>query len=133
MLPENLAEAHNWLTLARQDLRTAEFLLEGGEEYSRSTAFHSQQVVEKALKAYLAFRNQPFPQTHDLAQLRNLCQAIEPEFAYLGADTIVLTTYAVDVRYPGSGSPPTQAEAQQSVEIARQAYDFVASRIPSDS
>ena len=131
MLPENTAEAHDWITLAGEDLQTADYLFAGGEAYSRSTAFHCEQAVEKALKAYLAYRNQPFPRTHDLAQLRDLCQTLDPEFGHLGSDAILLTTYAEDARYPDSTAPPTQSETRHCVEIARQTYDFVVSRIPN--
>ncbi|HEX5417304.1 MAG TPA: HEPN domain-containing protein [Chloroflexota bacterium] len=131
MQPEDIFEAQTWLAIARRDLQTAEYLLEGGSSYTGSAAFHCQQTVEKAPKAYPAYHGQALPRTPDLERLRSLCEALEPAFGRPTADYLLLTDYAVDVRYPGDTSPPPLPETLQLVEIARQADHFVASRIPT--
>ena len=40
--------------------------------------FHSQQAVEKSLKAVLASRGVEIPRTHDIGYLEGLCSDVEP-------------------------------------------------------
>jgi len=41
-------------------------------------AFRAQHAVEKALKAVMVHHAADFPETHDLAQLVELIQAVQP-------------------------------------------------------
>jgi HEPN domain-containing protein len=60
-----------WLTFAREDLRTAEILLEN-RIYNQS-CFHTQQCIEKALKALLIHhRGHMPPKTHVISDLLGL-------------------------------------------------------------
>ena len=63
MTPEELRrdEAARWLSAAAKHLKAARPLV--GEEPT-GTVFHSQQVVEKSAKAFLASHEAPFPRTH---------------------------------------------------------------------
>lgn len=69
MRPEVAAEVREWLERATDDLREAEHDLVAVPPLLRGAAFHSQQAAEKALKAFLAAHESPFPRTHDLDQL----------------------------------------------------------------
>jgi HEPN domain-containing protein len=79
--------------------------------------FHAQQTAEKYLKAVLVAQGQPFPRTHDLVFLYGLCVRSSSTLAPRQADLNVLSTYAVDVRYPGT--TPTVIEARQAVPQCR--------------
>ena len=68
--------AEKWLKKARTDLRVAEKLLHIGEK-PWVIAFHAQQAVEKALKAYLVLHNKYFGKIHNLARLIDLCAEVE--------------------------------------------------------
>jgi HEPN domain-containing protein len=83
-----------------------------------ATAFHSQQAVEKTLKAYLVLLQRPFPYTHEIDVLIRLCGA--PIHGHAGvAPAIELTAYAVAARYPGIA--PTPEAAELALFIAEQA------------
>jgi HEPN domain-containing protein len=60
MRPEDAqaAEAREWLVRAHTDLRAADADLAVSPPLLDDVAFHSQQAVEKSLKAYLAWHNQ---------------------------------------------------------------------------
>ena len=60
-----------WLARARDDLELAENAVRGGTgPFMRDAAFHCQQAAEKALKAFLTWRDLPFPRVHDLEDRR---------------------------------------------------------------
>ena len=75
-----------------------------------AACFHSQQTIEKYLKARLCEAGLAFPKTHDLVVLLRLVLACEPLWATFLAAAQTLTDYAVDFRYPGDTA--TLAEAR---------------------
>jgi len=63
-----------WLAHARDDLELAENAVrQGTPPFMRDAAFHSQQAAEKALKAFLTWRDLPFPRVHDLEDIGARC------------------------------------------------------------
>ena len=62
--------AENWLGFAYADLRAAQKLVDDGELTGVAT-FHSQQCVEKSLKAMLALHGRKIPRIHDLVTLHS--------------------------------------------------------------
>lgn len=83
--------------------------------------FHSQQCAEKYLKAYLQEENIAFNKTHDLSTLLNLLLPIEPTWATLRPTLDALTTYAVELRYPGvSANQALATHAFQDCAAIRQ-------------
>jgi HEPN domain-containing protein len=71
------------LVKAHSDLRSARALVALAEPATDTAIYHCQQAAEKALKGYLAFRDQPLERTHDLDRLLELATALEPAFAPL--------------------------------------------------
>lgn len=68
-----------WLNAAREDLRLAKVLLEEQRDFYPPICFHSQQAVEKALKAFLYFHkiDEEF-RGHHLGGLLARCKEIDP-------------------------------------------------------
>lgn len=62
------------LSLAGEDLASAEALDKAERVSDSPVGFHAQQAVEKALKAAIASRDLEFPFTHDLGVLMQLCE-----------------------------------------------------------
>ncbi len=108
-----------WLDLAEEDLRIAEFTfkMESSIPY-RAIAFHAQQAAEKYLKALLVFYNIDFPYTHDILKLIELAPDVLDLKTTL-EPAIKLTDYAVSRRYPDVYQNLTFADAKESVELAR--------------
>lgn len=64
-----------WLIKANNDLKVAINLMKLSSEeiVTEAICFHSQQAVEKLLKAYLITKNVEFGKTHNLEYLLELC------------------------------------------------------------
>lgn len=110
MRPEQLHLIHRWMAKAKEDYRNAEFVLTLEEDCPLSTiCFHSQQCVEKYLKALLICQSLRVPRSHDLLELRNRIPAdSRPELPEAGL--AVLNRYAVEARYPGDWARPELPE-----------------------
>lgn len=99
--PALVAETHDWLTKASEDLEAAERLLTGGSPLPSQAAFHAQQAAEKAQKAFLTWHKQIFSKTHDLGVLGAECVAIDSTLGTVSSAVAQVSGYAVEPRYPG--------------------------------
>jgi HEPN domain-containing protein len=59
----------SWLEKAHKDLRCVQIDLAAYPPATEDALYHCQLAAEKALKAFLVWRDQPFPKTHDLGKL----------------------------------------------------------------
>jgi HEPN domain-containing protein len=125
-------EIRAWLSKALHDLHSAERLLTGPDPLCDAAGFHCQQVAEKTLKAYLTWRDELFEKTHSLVALVAKCLTFDSSFEELRTAATTLTPYAVASRYPGDLPDLTEEEAQQALTLARQVWDFVLQRLPSE-
>ena len=66
-----------WLARAEDDLSFAQLGLR--EKYVSQVCFLSQQVVEKAFKAFLLAKGRSYPRVHKVIELANLCFEIEKD------------------------------------------------------
>jgi HEPN domain-containing protein len=116
--PEAVRVARRWMAKAEEDLAAAERLLSLDDSLAAVVCFHSQQAVEKLLKALLVFADVPFARTHDVIQL---VQMLPGHLAL----TIPLTElaplnrYAVEARYPIGEEPLTGDEARAAIAVSR--------------
>jgi HEPN domain-containing protein len=67
--PVRAADTQAWLEKAAMDLRSAEADLGVTPPIVGDALFHCQQAIEKALKAFLTWHDEPFRKTHDLGEL----------------------------------------------------------------
>lgn len=112
-----------WVGKAEEDLRAAELLLSENPPLLYASCFHSQQAVEKYLKAYLVHCQIDFPKTHDIQQLLDTVQLTNSAVAEALGPSIILTQYAVQARYPGDLPEPELEETQAALVIARLVRD----------
>jgi HEPN domain-containing protein len=117
--PEVEELVRRWLEKADHDLVTAEHTLTLGDECPLDTVcFHTQQCVEKCLKAVLVRVQTPFRRTHDLEELR-LSLPAEFEMPLSTEDLARLTPHARNARYPDDWAPISRDEAMWAVDAAR--------------
>jgi HEPN domain-containing protein len=88
-------------------------------------AYHAQQAAEKALKAFLAAHDEPFPLTHNLNVLLPLRVGLEASFGQFAGAASSLTPYATQFRYPGGPIEPAATDAERGLEEAAQLLGFV--------
>lgn len=126
-------EVSAWLTKSQQDLKSAEWLISSPDNLYNAVGFHCQQAAEKAVKAYLTWRDEPFEKTHSLVALISKCLPFDPAFENLRIAATTLTPYAVTFRYPGELPELAMEEAKQAIKLAHQVWSFVLDRIPKDT
>lgn len=128
--PARVAETRAWLRKAALDLRAAEHERTASPPLTGDMVFHAQQLVEKTLKAFLSWHDQPFRKTHSLVELGRQCAALEPDLEPLLRKAAPLTEYAWKFRYPGEEEEPDLAEAEAALELARQVFAAILERLP---
>jgi len=89
--------------------------------------------VEKALKAYLCWHDQPFRKTHNLIEIGEQCTKLDNTLEPLLRRTAPLSEYAWKFRYPGEPEEPDMVEADQALTLAREVYEAILSRLPKEA
>lgn len=118
-----------WIDKADHDLGTAKLIFLHIPDYFDTIAFHSQQSVEKYIKAILVYNDIEFPRTHNLIYLLDLCSSkIEiTEDRYDKA--ILLNGFSVQIRYPDKTIYLSKEELEVSIAIAQEFRDFAVKTI----
>ncbi len=124
-------EVRLWVEKADHDRKVSELALAHVPPITDVAAFHTQQAVEKLLKAYLVFRREPFEKIHDLEELIDRCLPHEPGFADLRDRVGLLTPYAVRFRYPGPGDPSPE-QVRSALAVVTDVWAFVTGRLPEE-
>lgn len=119
-----------WIVKADSDLQTARLLIDSSGPYD-TACFHSQQAIEKLLKALLAFHNQPIPHTHDLEELQRLVLELQslPDLAEL--ELFEATGYAVLARYDLSFWPDRET-AVAALALSEKVREITLTSLPEE-
>jgi len=117
-----------WINKGEGDRRTAKRESEAVDAPNwDAVCFHAQQAVEKYLKALLQQEEIPFSRTHDLTQLLRSLLPIYGDLKALSDDLEWLTTFAVEIRYPGESA--LEDDAKQAVTIMERSITFIGPRL----
>lgn len=125
-----LDEGQRWLRQAQEDLRWARHL--AGQGAHHLACFLSQQVTEKALKAFLYAQGEEIVLGHSVERLCAAAAEFEPEFRAHARRWSILDGYYIPTRYPNGlpdGIPAdvyTQHAAADAVELAEEAVECIA-------
>jgi HEPN domain-containing protein len=120
----------DWLSLANDDLNTAEFIAANMRPVpAQIVCYHCQQAGEKYLKGYLSTKLtvEP-PYIHDVARLAVLCEEYDPAFSSLKNAAYLLSEFATKTRYD-RGVYPTEDEMESGLVDSKQIRDFVTKRM----
>lgn len=107
-----------WLARAEEDFTLAQFLIAGETSFYGAIGFHTQQAVEKFIKAFLTRQAIAFSKTHDIDELLDRVAEKDKELSDSLRGSIILTKYGVDFRYPGDLPELGKEEAGAAVELA---------------
>jgi HEPN domain-containing protein len=116
--------------VAVEDLRLAEVANTTDPPLLAGVLYHCQQAFEKALKGYLAWRSQPNRRTHDLVELVHACEQLDASFATLDDVADLVSPYGTAFRYPPIAVGPTDLDAVEALDAARDVMSFVLARLP---
>jgi HEPN domain-containing protein len=111
----------DWVRKAEADYRGALRLASAREPFHDLVAFHCQQSAEKYLKAMLEELGRHIPKTHALEDLLSLLLPSHGTLASVQRGLLFLTDFAVDPRYPGTGT--SKREAASALRWAGQVRD----------
>jgi HEPN domain-containing protein len=100
-----------WIAKAEGDFRTAgrEFQVSDEPNFD-AVCYHSQQCIEKLMKALLIEQGIVPPRTHDLVQLDQLLRPVSSGWLWAVEALRFLTRAAVEFRYPGESADKDEAE-----------------------
>ena len=124
---ELAAYINEWLMKARNDLLSAQRLIEIEPVILDTACFHCQQAVEKSLKAFLIFKGIPIEKTHNLNFLIGECAIIDPDFCNM--DLMEMNSYAVKIRYPDDYFLPEINEVRDIYQQAILINELVKSKV----
>lgn len=99
-----------WIEKAEGDYRVAASQWRVEDPVYDALCFHAQQCVEKYLKAWLVEQGADFPKVHDLEALAKLCIPSLPGIGNAMDGLRFLTSFAVEIRYPGISALREDAE-----------------------
>lgn len=117
-----------WFLKADHDLGAIENEFNSDNPITDIICFHAQQAAEKYLKSFLVFNQIPFSNTHDLGKLINICTKKDSDFLTL-KPAILLSEYAVELRYPDDFYIPEIEEAKEAFDVAKKVKTFVIQKI----
>ncbi|MEG1621062.1 MAG: HEPN domain-containing protein [Oscillospiraceae bacterium] len=90
---------YEWLDKASEDMICAQTLI-GDERCYDATAFHCQQAIEKALKAYLLLKTDKLYDGHNLSWLCKKAITLDDFFYEWLDECVVLNRCYIETRYP---------------------------------
>ena len=112
----------DWLFFAGEDILVAKLAM--GRGICNQVCFHSQQVAEKSLKAFIKARQGLIPKVHNLIELFKLCSKISEKITFLKESCEYLNKFYAPTRYPDAfpGSLadrlPNEKEAGKALECS---------------
>lgn len=119
-----------WLKLARSDLGLAKLLVENKFGYELHVCFHSQQSVEKMLKAFLTKHRKRFPKTHDIEKLLKFIKPLDEQLSVDLSFAEFLSDYAVSHRYPDAAKEEvTATKAKDALKAAILVSEIVLAKL----
>ena len=118
-------DPETWLYRAEEDWKCIRDLFVGPEKAWSVVAFHCQLASEKCLKAFLSFKTNDVPRTHDLIALSSQAMKFDPTLESVRDDCRYLTQFAIDARYPELDNEYDEALAH----LARSAAERICAAI----
>lgn len=120
----NIKLTKEWVKKGRDDLRNAKVLLEEGGT-TDAICFHSQQAVEKYLKAFLVFYDLPARKIHSLVALAKDGAKKEPGLLDFMEEYKTLEAYYIESRYPPDTRVYSADEGGTAYHLATKTAEFI--------
>lgn len=123
----------DWLETAARDLLAARLLLDRGQCLELA-AFHCQQCLEKAFKAYLLDQTGALPDGHNLTWLCKQVVKFDPAFRPFLDETAGLNRLYIETRYPSDSGLVLSPETAREVYVfAEKLYALICERVYDDA
>ena len=112
-----------WIEKAEGDFAVANREYKAKIPVYDAVCFHAQQCVEKYMKAILQENDLKFEKIHDLDVLLEKCKKFIPKLENFRRELIELSSFAVEIRYPGIKA--TREEAVSCLSVMRRVRDII--------
>ena len=125
--------ARRWLTFADKDRQTCE-QIKDSQGLRAIAAFHTQQMIEKSLKAILVCEGQNPPRIHDLVRLAAVVSAATGELVVNADELERINQYYTFSRYPQAfqtdpSEEPSASELESMISTGRKIFDQASQRV----
>lgn len=128
---DNKDVAKEWFKVAQIDLASAEFLQGMRPVPIEVICYHCQQSAEKHLKGFLALNGEAIEKIHDLVRLNKMCRKYEKDFESIEEECLMLTDYAVNIRYPFP-IDINETDMHLALKSAHKIRDFVSEKVETN-
>ena len=120
---------YDWLDRAGEDIIAAQELVKNDQCYN-AAAFHCQQTIEKAFKAYILLKSDVLVDGHNLPWLCKRAMKYDPTFARWLDQCAALSHCYIETRYP-SDLPLglDYAKVQKYYGMAKDMYLFICAEV----
>jgi HEPN domain-containing protein len=129
----DVKNSNAWIFFADKDVQIAELAVDNAE-LSGEVTFHSQQAIEKYLKAFLAENKTTIKKTHDLVELYSEVRKIKDMNLNENMLQDIKDLY-IETRYPSNiglfqdGSLPAIEDAKSYLDFAKSIASIVKSEV----
>lgn len=111
-----------WLKRALSNLTIASKLKPSKDILYEDLCFECQQSVEKSLKALIVFYDLDLIITHSISLLVSKLEEKGIEIPDFVKESVILSDYAVQTRYPGNYESVTSEEYKQALQLSQKVY-----------
>jgi HEPN domain-containing protein len=126
-------DVYEWINRAESNLERARIGKDSPKILLEDLCFDCHQCVEKSLKALLISNNIEFPKTHSINLLINLLKEKINFFPEFVLESVILTDYAVEMRYPGNYEKITSVDYFNAYQIALRVFEWAKSIINNET
>lgn len=121
---------YSWIEFAKNDLLVARELDIEKHFVFRAVLTHSQQALEKYLKAFLLLHNESIQRTHDLLILCKMCERFDETFISFNEELTWVSVQYLQSRYPDDFEDIEIEEAEKTLGIAVKFEEFILPKFP---
>lgn len=122
---------YDWLDRAGEDILSAGELMQNDNCYN-AAAFHCQQTIEKALKAYILLKSDQLMDGHNLPWLCKRAMRYDKRFSEWLDQSAVLSRCYIETRYPADLPLDLDfAKVMEYFRMAKAMYLFICAEVDS--
>jgi HEPN domain-containing protein len=123
---------YDWLDRAAEDMKAAD-ILEEDEFCFYACAFHCQQTIEKALKAYVLLKTDRLLDGHNLTWLCKQAARYDSQFQQWLPESAALNRCYIETRYPTDIPMKLQEkQVKNYMRIACEMYIFICNQVDEE-
>lgn len=124
---------YDWVDRAAEDMIAARILMEDDRCYNVS-AFHCQQAIEKALKAFILLNTGDLVDGHNLSWLCKKAIKLDDKFREWLDESAVLNKCYIETRYPTDlPFELEQADIIKAYKMAFDMFEFICHQVDEDA